>query len=135
VSDLVIPVLLGALLLAGAAVVLVRFFGSRPELPLVILGLLAWGAAVLFALLPVLNTVNVHVPEPSARAPAGGKVEVQTANPASAGVSCGFAVGGGLCFLGAALAVSRDGGSRRQPEGDIHHPTGDAEGSRARRAP
>ena len=73
---------------------------TQTDLSLVVLGLLGWAAAGLFAVLPL--TVKVEAPSP-----AGGKVEIQAANPAAVGASCGFAIGGGLCFLGAALAASR----------------------------
>jgi hypothetical protein len=79
---------------------------SRPwtdtDLSLVLLGLMGWAAAGLFAFLPFLNTVKIEAPSS-----AGGKVEIRAVNPAAAGASCGFGVGGGLCFLGAALAAGR----------------------------
>jgi hypothetical protein len=59
---------------------------SSTDLSLVVLGLLAWAAAALFAVLPPL-----------------------AAQPAAAGAACGFGIGGGLCFLGAALASRRNG--------------------------
>jgi hypothetical protein len=57
---------------------------SSTDLALVLLGLLAWAAAGLLAIVP-------------------------GATPAAAGAACGFGVGGGLCFLGAAIASRRDG--------------------------
>ena len=80
---------------------------SRTDLSLVVLGLLGWAAAGLFAILPPLNTLKVEAP-----GSAGGKVEIQAANPAAVGASCGFGIGGGLCFLGAALASRRNGEQR-----------------------
>jgi hypothetical protein len=74
---------------------------TQTDLSLVFLGLLGWAAAALFAVLPL--TVKVEAPSP-----AGGKVEIQAANPAAVGASCGFAIGGGLCLLGAALTAVRD---------------------------
>jgi hypothetical protein len=60
---------------------------TQTDLSLVVLGLLGWAAAGLFAVLPL--TVKVEAPSP-----AGGKVEIQAANPAAVGASCGFAIGG-----------------------------------------
>jgi hypothetical protein len=80
---------------------------TQSELSLAVLGLLAWAAAALFAVVPLLNTVEVEAPDP-----VGRKVKIQAANPAAVGASCGFAIGGGLCFLGVALAAGRD---RRGP--------------------
>jgi hypothetical protein len=76
---------------------------SSTDLSLVILGLLGWVAAGLFAVLPPLNTVEAEVPGGGS-----GKVTVRATNPAAAGASCGLGIGGGLCFLGAALAARRD---------------------------
>jgi hypothetical protein len=73
---------------------------TETDLSLVVLGLLGWAAAGLFAVVPL--TVKVEAPSPT-----GGKVEIQATNPAAIGASCGFAIGGGLCFLGAALAAGR----------------------------
>jgi hypothetical protein len=66
---------------------------------MVVLGLLAWVAAAAFAVFPFLNTVKAEAPAAN-----GGRVEVQAVSPAAAGASCGFAIAGGLCMLGAALA-------------------------------
>jgi hypothetical protein len=59
---------------------------SSTDLSLVVLGLLGWVAAGLFAVL-----------SPPAHA-------------AAAGASCGLGIGGGLCFLGAGLAARRENG-------------------------
>jgi hypothetical protein len=67
---------------------------STTDLALVLLGLLAWTVAVAFGVIP--TTVD-RLPSPS-----------------GAGAACGFAVAGGLCFLGAALASRPSGG---QPGG------------------
>ena len=75
---------------------------SSTDLSLVVLGLLGWVVAGLFAVLPPLNTVETEATG------AGGKVTIRTTNPAAAGTSCGLGIGGGLCFLGAALAARRD---------------------------
>ena len=72
---------------------------SGTGLGLVLLGLLAWVVAGLFAFL--LPTVETDV------LTTVGKTRVQTTNLAAAGASCGFAIAGGLCMLGAVLA-SRD---------------------------
>jgi hypothetical protein len=77
---------------------------SRTALSLVIVGLFGWVAAGLYTVLPFLNTVEVE-----SLAATGAKVKIQAANPAAAGASCGFGVGGGLCFLGAALVARRNG--------------------------
>jgi hypothetical protein len=83
---------------------------SQTDLSLVLLGLMGWAASALFAVLPFLNTLKVEAP-----GPAGGKVEIRATNPAAVGASCGFAIGGGLCFLGAALATDR---GRRRSENE-----------------
>jgi uncharacterized membrane protein YjfL (UPF0719 family) len=69
---------------------------SGTALGLMLLGLLAWiGAGLFTILLPTIETEVLM---------AVGKTRVQTTNPAAAGASCGFAIAGGLCMLGAALA-------------------------------
>jgi hypothetical protein len=73
---------------------------SGTELGLVLLGLLAWVVAGMFAIL--IPTVEVELPAST------GKVTVRATNPAVAGVSGGFAIAGGLCMLGAALAGRDD---------------------------
>ena len=73
---------------------------STEKFFLVVLGLVAWVAAALFGAIP--TTVDSELPAGS------GKAYVKTPSPAGAGAACGFAVAGGLCFLGAALA-SRPG--------------------------
>lgn len=64
---------------------------STTDLALLMLGLFAWAVAAGFGVIP--TTVD--------RAP----------SPSGAGAACGFAVAGGLCFLGAGLA-SRPGGGK-----------------------
>jgi hypothetical protein len=76
---------------------------SSTDLSLVVLGLLGWVVAGLFAVLPPLNTVEAEATG------AGGKVTVRTTNPATAGMSCGLGIGGGLCLLGAGLAARHGG--------------------------
>lgn len=68
---------------------------------LAVLGLLAWVAAVLFGTIP--TTIESTV------AAGGGTARAQIPSPSGAGAACGFAIGGGLCFLGAGLAT-RSGG-------------------------
>jgi hypothetical protein len=80
---------------------------SAGQFFLVVLGLMAWVAAALFGAIP--TTVDAEV------AAGGGTAHVKTTNPAGAGAACGFAVAGGLCFLGAALA-SRPGGGKPDAE-------------------
>jgi hypothetical protein len=69
---------------------------SGTGLGLVLLGLLAWVVAVLFAiLLPTVETEVLTV---------RGQNPCPDHEPGRAGASCGFAIAGGLCMLGAALA-------------------------------
>jgi hypothetical protein len=67
---------------------------SAEKFFLVVLGLVGWVAAALFGAIP--TTVDSEVPA------GGGKAYVKTPSPAGAGAACGFAVAGGLCFLGVA---------------------------------
>jgi hypothetical protein len=66
------------------------------DLGLVFLGLVAWVAAFIFG-----ASETTVVVESNKKAP----------NVASAGAACGFAIAGGLCFVGAVLAArsSRNG--------------------------
>ena len=75
---------------------------SAGQFFLALLGLVAWFAAALFGVLPA--TVEVQA------ATAAGTANVKAPSPSGAGAACGFAVAGGLCFLGAALAPRREGG-------------------------
>ena len=75
---------------------------SSTSLALVAFGLLAWAAAALFGAIP--TTVDTHV------ATAGGTAHTTAPSPSGAGAACGFAIAGGRCFLGSALA-SRPGGN------------------------
>jgi hypothetical protein len=76
---------------------------SSTDLGLVVLGLLAWVVAALFGIFP--TTVE------SAVAAGGGTARAVVPSPSGAGAACGFAIAGGLCFLGAGLASRphRDG--------------------------
>jgi hypothetical protein len=74
---------------------------SDTDLGFVVLGLLAWVVAGMFAIF----APTVEVDAPTA---AGGKVTARTTNLAAVGASCGFAIAGGLCFLGAALATRKN---------------------------
>jgi hypothetical protein len=74
---------------------------SGTDVGLVLLGLLAWVTAVLFAILG--PTVDGELPSAG-----GGTVKVRTSNLAAAAASGGFAIAGGLCLLGAALATGDD---------------------------
>jgi len=62
-----------------------------------LLGLVAWVAAALFGAIPTTVDAEVAVGD-------RGTAHVKAPSPAGAGAACGFAVAGGLCFLGAALA-------------------------------
>jgi hypothetical protein len=70
---------------------------SSTDLSLVALGLLAWLVAALFGAIP--TTVETAV------AAGGGTTRAQVPSPSGAGAACGFAIAGGLCFVGAALAA------------------------------
>jgi hypothetical protein len=81
---------------------------SSTDLALVFLGLLAWAVAALFGVIPSLFDKVPALP--------------------GAGAACGFAIAGGLCFLGAAVA-SRPAGTSRTPKLTLHqalHLTGGA---------
>ena len=78
---------------------------STTDLALVLLGLLAWALAAVFG--SGLITSEVEMVNA-----AGNKVALRAPNPAAAGAAGGFAIAGGICFLGAAFAA-RD--SRRNP--------------------
>jgi hypothetical protein len=71
---------------------------SGTDVGLLFLGLLALVAAGLFAV--AFPTVEAELPSAS-----GGTVKVRTTNLAAAAASGGFALGGGLCLLGAVLAA------------------------------
>jgi hypothetical protein len=85
---------------------------SSTDLGLVVLGLLAWVAAALFGAFP--TTVE------SAVAAGGGTARVQVPSPSGAGAACGFAIAGGLCFLGAGLTSRSRGGSPEAEPGTEH---------------
>ncbi|HJZ91975.1 MAG TPA: hypothetical protein VKE40_13965, partial [Gemmataceae bacterium] len=66
---------------------------STTDLGLLLLGMLAWAGAVLFGV--VLTTTEVDT-----QVPGIGKAAVRAPNTAGAGAACGFAIAGGLCFVG-----------------------------------
>jgi hypothetical protein len=70
-------------------------------------GTLAWIAAALFAILDPLVVVKTEGPKAPEYAP----------NVAAAGAAFGFGVGGGLCFLGAALLYGKERGKAFDPPG------------------
>jgi hypothetical protein len=72
---------------------------SSTDLALMALGVVAWVAAAFFGAIP--TTVETQIP-------AGEHITTHTKvpSPSGAGAACGFALAGGLCFLGAAL-ISR----------------------------
>jgi hypothetical protein len=67
-----------------------------------VLGTLAWVAAALFALCDQRVVVNSN--------PQVGSTPVYGPNVAAAGAAIGFGIGGGLCFLGAALLYGKASG-------------------------
>ncbi|OWK45713.1 hypothetical protein [Fimbriiglobus ruber] len=69
---------------------------SAGQLFLAVLGLVAWVAAALLGTSPSIVESQV--------AAGGGTASVKIPSPAAGGAAGGFAVAGGLCFLGAALA-------------------------------
>jgi hypothetical protein len=81
-------------------------YRSTTDLALVLLGLLAWIVAALLAI--TVPTTPVTLPASAG----GGTVRAEAPNLAAAGAACGFAIGGAICFLGAAFAA-RD--ARRGP--------------------
>jgi hypothetical protein len=89
---------------------------SSTDLGLVVLGLLAWVAAALFGAIP--TTVE------SAVATGGGTARVAVPSPSGAGAACGFAIAGGLCFLGAGLAARPRGAGRDAEPGAAPDPAG-----------
>ncbi len=85
---------------------------SSTDLALVVLGLLAWVAAALFGAIPTTVETQIAVGD-------RGTATARAPSPSGAGAACGFAVAGGLCFLGAALA-SRP--SRGEPDAAADRP-------------
>ncbi len=69
------------------------------DIGLVILGLIAWVAAIIFG--AAQATVEVDQVTDAVH---NTKI-VRAPNIASAGAACGFAIAGGMCFIGAALAT------------------------------
>jgi hypothetical protein len=91
-------------------------------MPLVVLGVVAWVVALYFGCWGTVKTTAPKTPTPAVGS--GQTVDVEQPNVAAAGAACGFGIGGGLCFLGAALAASRFGGGAApnpspQPPADI----------------
>ncbi|HKB05264.1 MAG TPA: hypothetical protein VKD90_23770 [Gemmataceae bacterium] len=78
---------------------------STTDLGLLLLGMLGWAAAVV--LVAAFPTTDADVALAS-----GGTKTVRSVNTVAAGAAGGFAIGGGLCFLGAAIAArsNRSGG-------------------------
>jgi hypothetical protein len=72
---------------------------SSTDLALLLLGLLAWAIAGVFGGLLTATSSTV--------AAGGGRIEVQSPNVAAGGAAAGFAIAGGLCFLGAGLTSCR----------------------------
>src|SRR5437763_1109243 len=82
-----------------------------------LLGLVAWVAAALFGALPTTVDAGVAVGD-------RGTATVKAPSPSGAGAACGFAVAGGLCFLGAALAARPGGGKPDAAPGAAPHGRG-----------
>jgi hypothetical protein len=82
---------------------------SSTDLALVLLGLLAWVIAILFGAIPTSVDTTIAVGD-------RGTANAKAPSPSGAGAACGFAIAGGLCFLGAALA-SRPGDGNQDAEG------------------
>jgi hypothetical protein len=76
---------------------------SAGQLFLVVLGLVAWITAGVFGALPTTVDTVVALGD-------RGTANAKAPSPSGAGAACGFAVAGGLCFLGAALASRPRGG-------------------------
>jgi hypothetical protein len=70
---------------------------SSTDLSLVVLGLIGWVAAALFGAIPTTIDTTIAVGD---RGTATTKVQ----SLFGAGAAFGFALAGGMCFLGAALA-------------------------------
>lgn len=79
---------------------------SSTDIGLVVLGLLAWAIATGFGL---HSTVRIRGPvAPAAGSGIAPVQDYEAVNVPAAGAALGFAVAGGLCFLGAGIA-SRPG--------------------------
>jgi hypothetical protein len=79
---------------------------STTDLGLLLLGMLGWAAAAILVF--AFPTTDVEV-----ALAGGGTKTVRSLNTVAAGAAGGFAIGGGLCFLGAAIAArsNRSGGA------------------------
>ena len=83
-----------------------------------LVGTLAWIAAALFALLDQRVVVNSNVQ--------AGPAPIYAPNAAAAGAAVGFGIGGGLCFLGAAILYGKERGKPVTP-GDSAEPVAAAD--------
>ena len=72
-----------------------------------LLGTFAWIAAALFVLLDPTVVVNSN--------PQVGGTPIYAPNVAAAGAAIGFGIGGGLCFLGAAILYGKERGKAVTP--------------------
>jgi len=72
-----------------------------------LVGIFAWIAAALFALLDPRVVVNSN--------PQVGGTPIYAPNVAAAGAAIGFGIGGGLCFLGAAILYGTERGKAVTP--------------------
>ena len=81
---------------------------TTTDLALVVLGIIAWGIAIFFGL---DQTVDAEQVNPGANYLA----KVKTPNIVAAGAACGFAIAGGLCFLGAAIVVRSSANESTKP--------------------
>ena len=77
------------------------------DVGLVILGVIAWAIAIIFTI--AVPTIDVE------SGTATGKVVLKAPNVAAAHAAGGFAIAGGLCFVGAVLASRTSSGESKSP--------------------
>jgi hypothetical protein len=76
-----------------------------------LIGSFAWIAAALFALFDPRVVVNSN--------PQVGSTPLYAPNVAAAGAAIGFGIGGGLCFLGAAILYGKEWGNAVPPKESV----------------
>lgn len=82
---------------------------TTTDLALVVLGVIAWIIAIAFGIL--VQTVEIENTSPSGNT----TLRAKAPNIVAAGAACGFAIAGGLCFLGAALLSRTSANESPQP--------------------